>query len=85
MGGSEGWLVDAWNRAAGSAVGKDERKDLLPGGKEKRNYSAIPNRPHDAEFDYNGMPINNLHQNEKRYPMPRSLEVSFLELATRDL
>ncbi|MDF0592757.1 hypothetical protein P0O24_04080 [Methanotrichaceae archaeon M04Ac] len=49
------------------------------------NYSAIPNRPHDADFDYNGMPINNLHQNEKRYPMPRLLEVSFLELATRDL
>jgi|GEM_PF-4220997 len=28
--------------------------------KLNRNYSAIPNRPHDADFGYEGMPTNNL-------------------------
>jgi len=50
-----------------------------------RNDSAIPNRPHDADFCYKGMPTNNLRQNGKRYLLTKLLEVSFRELATRYL
>jgi len=32
-----------------------------------------------------GMPTNNLRQNEKRYLLPKLLEVSSPELAARDL
>jgi len=49
------------------------------------NYSAILNRPHDADFGYEGMPTNNLRQNGKRYLLTKLLEVSFRELATRYL